>query len=364
MVLIKAAELAALRAGSTDGVTTTARLREEGLSASTIAGRCRLGGPWRRLLPGVILLNQGEPTRRQQIQAAVLYAGAGSVVTGLDALSAHGLPLAHTREVRMLVPHTRRVPSREFVVVERTSRVPRAIRRDGIPFAPPVRAAIDAARPAAEPEAIGRILSLPINHGLCTYEDLCGELASGNQRGSANVRKILRGLALPRDTHLRSAARRLLNRVPLPPPKWNITIYDGRGQPLGFVDAWWDEVAFGWQLDASNNGALQPKTQLLTLTAAGVVVVRTSYEQLCAKDGRVGRELISAFAAAAKRRRPKVLAFGAVPACGAAMVPGKPLSRANTVVPARSHERLLRSATSTLAEASELRPATRARRKD
>src|SRR5690242_16609524 len=84
MVRIKSAELAALRATSADGVTTSASLRREGASASTIAARCRLGGPWRRLLPGVILLGRGEPTRCQQLRAAVLHTGPDSVVTGLD----------------------------------------------------------------------------------------------------------------------------------------------------------------------------------------------------------------------------------------------------------------------------------------
>lgn len=331
MVLIKAAELAALRAISTDGVTTSATLRREGASASTIASRCRLGGPWRRLLPGVILLGRGEPTRRQQIRAAVLHTGSDSIVTGLDALRAHGLALAHTREVRMLVPHTRRIPSREFVAVERTSRLPRPVHRDGIPFAPPARAAIDASRPETAPDAIGRILSAPVYHGLCTHEDLWNELEAGNQRGSANVRRILRGLASMRDTCLHGAARRLLKHVPLPPPRWNMTICDRHGRPLGLVDAWWEEVALGWQFGAQDNKSSEPKTNHLSLTAVGVVIVQTSREQLHAKDPRVARELTSAFATAAKRRRPKILALGAEPAADPAMFSNKKPSRASTV---------------------------------
>lgn len=341
MVLIKAAELAALRAISTDGVTTSARLRREGASASTIAARCRLDGPWRRLLPGVILLGRGEPTRRQQIQAAVLHAGPDSVVTGLDALRAHDLPLAHGREVRILLPDTRRIPSREFVAVERTSRLPRPVFRHGIPFAPPARAAIDAARPETDRDAISRILSLPIYHGLCTHEDLWSELEAGNQRGSANVRKILHGLASARDTHLHDAARRLLKLVPLPPPRWNMTICDRHGRPLGVVDAWWDEVALGWQFGVQDNQHPKLKKTQLLLTAAGVVVVRTSRQRLLAKDARIAKELTSAFATAAQRRRPRILAFGAVPGASSAMLSDNKLSKVSAAPSTSNDENLI-----------------------
>lgn len=316
MVRIKPAELLALRNISTDGVTTSARLRRAGPSASTIAARCRLGGPWRRLLPGVILLSQGEPTRRQQIRAAVLHTGPDSVVSGLDALRAHGLPLPNNREVRMLVPHTRRILSREFLAVERTSRLPHPVRRNGIPVAPPARAAIDAARQETDTAVIRRILSLTVYHGLCTREDLQTELEAGNQRGSAAVREILRRLGSMNDTYLHGVARRFLKLVPLPPPTWNMTICDRHVRPIGVVGAWWDEVGLGWQFDAREIDSTQPKLNDLALTAAGVVLVRTSREQLCANDAGIARELASAFASAARRRRPNVLAYGGASATG------------------------------------------------
>ncbi|GLY71040.1 hypothetical protein Atai01_76590 [Amycolatopsis taiwanensis] len=325
MVRIKPAELVALRNISTDGVTTSARLRREGASASTIAARCRLGGPWRRLLPGIILLSQGEPTRRQQIRAAVLHTAPDSVVSGLDALRAHGLPIAHSREVRMLVPHTRRILSREFVAVERTSRVPHSVRHDGIPFAPPARAAIDAARQETDPATVGRILSLTIYHGLCTQNDLQTELEAGNQRGTAGVRKILRRLGSMSDTYLHGVARRFLEHVPLPPPTWNMTICDRHARPIGVVAAWWDEVGLGWQFGTRNNGNPAPKMNDLALTAAGVVLVRTSREQLCTNDAGIARELTSAFASAARRRRPNVLAYGAASAAGS-LLPARDMS--------------------------------------
>lgn len=312
MVQTSSPEFEALRATATDGVTTSARLRREGISASTVATRCQLGGPWRRLLPGVIMLGDGEPTRRQQLRAAVHYTGPDAVVSGLDALRACGAPLMPSREVQVLVPPERRMQSRDFVSIERTSRLPGPVLRDGLPFAPPARAAMDAARRETDYDRLRRVLTLPVYYGLCTVADLRAELDAGNQRGSAAVRGMLRDLGSMGDTYLHGTARELLKSIPLPPPAWNVTICDRHGSPIGTVDAWWDEVALGWEFGAAVNNS--PKMNHLALTAAGVILVRTEPERLRTNDERIARELASAFTGAAKRRRPGVLALGAIAA--------------------------------------------------
>ena len=48
--------------------------------------------------------------------------------------------------VTMLVPEERQLKGSEFVVVERTTRLPSAIVRDGVPLTPVVRACLDVAR--------------------------------------------------------------------------------------------------------------------------------------------------------------------------------------------------------------------------
>ncbi|HKS45713.1 MAG TPA: hypothetical protein VJT49_11485 [Amycolatopsis sp.] len=305
------APLATVRTVESDGVTTSAKLRAEGMPGSTIATRCRPGGPWRRLLPGVILLGDSEPTRRQQLRAALYYTGPGSVVSGLDALRASGIPVIPSPEVRVLVPPERRTVPRGFVALERTSRVPPPLIKNGIPYAPVARATLDVARHEPDPARLRRLLTLPVYYGLCTAGELCAELEAGNQRGSAGVREILRDLGSMGETYLQGAARALIRHVPLPPPTWNVTICDLVGHPIGIVDAWWDEVALGWQFGGCRAG---PKMNHLALIAAGVVLLRSAPDQLHTQAGRIRRELTSAFASAAKRRRPKVQAFGAVAA--------------------------------------------------
>src|SRR5438067_2683202 len=202
------------------------------------------------------------------------------MVSGPDALRAHGVPAPFPRQIHLLVPPDRRMLAREFINIERSARLPDPVLDDGIPFAPPARATIDTARAEMDRDQLRRLLTLPVYHGLCTIDDLHAELASGNQRGSSAVRKMLRELGSMGDTYLHGVARELLRRVPLPAPSWNVTICDSQSRPIGAVEAWWDEVAFGWQFGAHGPDGPNPKLDHLGLTAAGVVLGRTERERL------------------------------------------------------------------------------------
>ncbi|QWF79039.1 hypothetical protein [Amycolatopsis sp. CA-230715] len=299
-----------LPSGVVDFVSSIHTLREAGVSGSTIAGRCRPGGPWRRLLPGVLLLSNGEPTRNQQLRAAVTRAGPPVVVTGVDALCAHGIALPRSRTVHLLLPTTRRILPHGFATHERTARLPEPVLVDGLPFAPVARATIDAARWETDPDRLRRLLSLPVYYGLCTGADLNAELEAGNQRGTRAVRDTLRGLGSLGDTYVQGMARRLLRTVPLPPPAWNVTVCDRLDRPIGLADAWWDEVGVAWQFGARGTGEAGGKMSHLALRAAGVVVVRTAAGMLQDSPACVREELVRAFVRAARRERPPVIAQG------------------------------------------------------
>lgn len=293
-----------------DNVASTAELRAHGVSTRTVASRSQPGGPWRRLLPGVVLLADTAPTRRQMLRAAMTYLGPEGIITGRDALRAHGLDVPVPPAVHVLVPATRRVTMSGFVVAERTTRLPVPAHVGGLPHAPPARAALDAARRETDPGRLRQLLTMTLVDGRCTLDELETELGAGSQRGSAAVRVELRRLADLPHVRVRGAAGRLVRSSPLPPPRWRQTVCDQRGNALGTVDAWWDEIGLGWQLlpappadQAQHLGILQ---QYLALTAAGVVVVRTHPERLHTDTREVVRELASAFRAAARRPRPNV----------------------------------------------------------
>ncbi|WP_043662120.1 type IV toxin-antitoxin system AbiEi family antitoxin [Thermocrispum municipale] len=295
-----------------DGIATVAALRSAGVSHSMITRRCRAGGPWRRLLPGVVMLTNGEPTRRQQLRAAIAFAGPDAVITGADAFQAYGLQLRHPPVVHVLVPATRRLTTREFISVERTTRLPKPIVRDGLPFAPPARAALDIARRTSNIALLRSALALPVVHGLCDHESLLRELNEGNQRGTAAVRLALRQLDETATNVLHRHAAAILRDSPLPPPRWNVTIYDRKQRAMGYADAWWDEVGLAWQFGPPTPDSPAPVHGHLALTQAKVEIVRTSAAEVRAAiedpalREMIVRELVAAFADASTRQRPLV----------------------------------------------------------
>ena len=64
-----------LRAAAHDGVVTARALVALGVPESTVYHRCRDGGPWQRLAPGIILMTTGHPTTGQLVTAALLHGG-------------------------------------------------------------------------------------------------------------------------------------------------------------------------------------------------------------------------------------------------------------------------------------------------
>ncbi len=291
-------------------VLSVAQLRALGVHPSTITKRCRPGGPWRRLAPGVVLLGTGEPTRHQLLQATTAYLGPDSVITGLDALRTYGVRLPPPTAVRALVPAHRRLTPPAFVSLERTARLPVPVDIEGLPYAPPVRATIDAARQETDPDILRRVLALPVQQGLCTVEELGDELEKGNQRGSAAVRVQLRTLARTDLSDLRRTARQLVRRCPLPPPRWDTTVFTRDRRRLGSVDAWWDDVGLAWSVTAAGAPAsrsAKDERDRLALTSVGVVLVRTTPSMVRHHSEFVIAELVRGFRQAARRPRPRVL---------------------------------------------------------
>src|SRR5215216_3236260 len=130
-----------------EGVLSHADLLAAGVCSATISRRCRPGGPWRRLLRGVVMLHRGEPTRGQMVTASLLYGGPGAVLTGLVAVARYGVRhLPERPYIHLLVPHECHLSSSAFVLTERTRRMPQRRRVAGLPLAPPARSLVDAAR--------------------------------------------------------------------------------------------------------------------------------------------------------------------------------------------------------------------------
>ncbi|MFI9812242.1 hypothetical protein [Saccharothrix variisporea] len=176
-------------------VIKTSDLKAAGVPRYRIDLRCRPGGPWQRILPGVLLLGAAPPTRADRVKAALAYAGPEAVLTGVDALHTHGLPdLPLPPRVHVLQPAGRRRSGDHHVLLERTTRLPRPVHKDGLPLAPPARAVLDAARHEPHPTRAHGLLTAVLRSGLCSPPTLLAELDAGSKRGAATPRSFLRAL--------------------------------------------------------------------------------------------------------------------------------------------------------------------------
>jgi len=278
-----------------DNVTTIAELRALGVTNHAITTRCRPSGPWQRLLPGVVLMSAGRPTRRQRLRAAIAYAGPNSVVSGIDAMRAYDVDVPLLPDVLVLAPAARRLVSRAYLTVERTTRPPDPAFRAGLPYAPLARATLDAARRVADGDQLRVLLTSAV--GQCTVDELRAELDAGSQRGSAAVRALLTpDLTDDADVvpDVVTLARRLLRYTALPPARWHVPVHDETGMLLGIPDAWWPEVGLAW--DVSPHARHHDPRVWST---ADLTLIRTDRQRLYSAPGAATDELVRAFAAAA-----------------------------------------------------------------
>jgi hypothetical protein len=308
----------ALRRSARDGVIRTATLRGLGVAGATIAHRCRDGGRWRRVLPGIVLLNGDPPTPRQRVAAALIYGGPDAILTGLEACRRHGVRRGPdpAGAVHLLVPLERQLKPSGFVVVERTTRMPTPVVRGTVPLAPVDRACLDGARRLHSAAEITELIADTVQRRLCTPAQLAAELREGSQRGSATPRRVLADVADGVRSTAERDAKRLLARSGLPEPWWNVKVFDSRGRFLGVSDAWFDEVALTWEIN-SYAWHLNPQAyarevkRTAEMTAASVVVVPVLPTAIRDDPADSLSNLEAAYEAAARRPRPPVHAVRA-----------------------------------------------------
>lgn len=296
-----------------DLVAPRPALVEMGIPSSSITHRCRPGGPWRRLIPGVVQLHNGDPTRRQLAIAALIHSG-GGVLTGVDCAARHGLRRTpKDNRVHVLIPHRRKVASSGFVVVERTIRMPEATTREGLPLAPLARAIIDAAHRMRGVDDIRAMVAEAVQRGMCHPKDLRSELDAGTRIGSALPRRVLAEI----DAGVRSAAeawaRSTVRRSRLPEPEWNVAIRNPAGELLGVADAYWRAVGLAWEIDSkeyhlSPGGYARTLDKHNDMTSAGIIVVHTLPSRLRSDPIGVVRDLIQAYRLAESCPTPLVTA--------------------------------------------------------
>jgi hypothetical protein len=163
-----------------------------GITAGMLRWRLATGR-WRQVLPAVYATFDGPLSATQRWAAACRYAGPGAMLTGRAALDWHGVrALPADPWVRVLVPHTRQVPSVDLVRVHRTRRPDRGDPAAELPVCSLPRAVVDAGRWCGDVRILRALVGEVTGAGRATLDDLWLELESGPAAGSGLLRVFLR----------------------------------------------------------------------------------------------------------------------------------------------------------------------------
>jgi hypothetical protein len=236
-----------------------------GLTRHALRHRLRLEGSWQGLLPGVYLAATGSPSLIQKEMAALLYAGPGSVITGLAAVRQHHIRGPATEFIDVLMPASRRRRDADFVRLHRTTRLPSRVWQLGpLCYALPARAVADAVHDLTSLRDVRAMVADAVQRGHCRVPDLSTELNAGPSVGSKLFREALADVA----DGIRSAAegdlKDLLAKSGLPMPLFNATLYDGDGTFIARPDAWWPDCGVAVEVD-SHEWHLSPHDHTRTL---------------------------------------------------------------------------------------------------
>jgi hypothetical protein len=308
-----AADPHVLQQHSRHGAITVAVLDELGVPPRTAYRRCVPNGPWQRPLPGIVLLGNSPPTRRQLVEAALLYAGPEAVVTGLEGCRQYGLrAVPEQPTVHLLVPHDRQVKSSDYVIVERTIRPPEPVIRDGLPLAPLARSVLDACRRLRAFDPVRALMAEAVQRGRVAPGILAHELEMGSRRGTSVPREVLKDLLSGARSVAEIDGKQVWGRTGLPAPAWNVDVFDRNGGFIARPDGWCDEVALAWEIDSyeyhfGRGDYARTLARNARYAAAGVVLVQTIPTRLRTEPEVVAAELVAAYQAAVGRPRPDVV---------------------------------------------------------
>ncbi|MEV4923932.1 hypothetical protein [Streptomyces roseoverticillatus] len=262
-------------------VMTARQLRDHGVSGPAAGERCRPGGPWQQLLPGVFLLRTGPATSEERLHAALLYtvprtqgrpvqpgpgtataaareAAAGpygpAMITGAAALALHRFtsvpPLLALDHIDVLVPRTRRLRATGFVRIVRAHSLPKPQLLTGVPVAPVARAVADAIGQLTDASTVRRLLAEAVRGGHCEAAAVVQELTRARLLGRAHVVDAVDTLLAEGRAVAEGRLYDLVRDHQLPAPLWNVDLRLPGGPHLGRVDAFWPEHSVAVEIDA------------------------------------------------------------------------------------------------------------------
>jgi hypothetical protein len=152
---------------------------------------------WQAILPAVYLTAPTEPTRRQLLIAALLYAGPAGAVDGADACRYHGLRSVSIDEsvVHVVVPWGEAARTQQFVVVRRTRSPIHVVDTERVRYVDAATAVVVAARSMRRDRSAVAALSEALQRRMTTYDDLVRAHVLGPPRGARIVGRALAALS-------------------------------------------------------------------------------------------------------------------------------------------------------------------------
>lgn len=149
-------------------------------------GRLLHTGRWQLLLPDVYLAHSGDPTRRQLLIGALVYAGPNAAIDGADACRFHGIRAVTVDEtkVHVVVPEDSPARSRGYVVVRRTKAPIVCVSTARLRYVDAATAAISAARQLTNRRRVLAVLSDALQGNHVTYDELVRAHVQGPPRNS------------------------------------------------------------------------------------------------------------------------------------------------------------------------------------
>lgn len=284
-----------------------------GVGAKTIVDRTA-GGPWQRVLPGLVVLHNGQLSVLQRNTAAIMYGGNDAMLSGRAGLALHGFATSkQSAQSMILIPHTKHRKDVSFVVVERTWRIPEPVVKMGLPVAPLERCLLDAARRVVDERACTALISDVVQRGEADVLSLIAELNEGCGRGSAVPRRVLRDLSFGAHSVAEVDAQKLYAKSGLPPMVRNLAILSETGELLGYADNWLDEVGLDWEIESFEFHA-SPTAYEHTLACRqnmrghGAIVVSHTPKAIRTQPDVVIADLRKAYEQALNRPRPNLRA--------------------------------------------------------
>ena len=209
-------------------VISRSQVLASGMTKRALEHRLRAGGPWQRLLPGIFLAVTGAPTSEQRDIAALLYAGAGSLLTGPAALRLWGVRASYASSIDVLIPESKQRKSAGFVRIHPTLRMPEQVFTAGpLRFAPVARAVGDTARGLASLADVRALVAAVVQQRKCTPAMLAAELEAGPVQRSALLRVAVEDVYAGIRSSPEADLKDLIRRAKLPTPEFNPRLYAG-----------------------------------------------------------------------------------------------------------------------------------------